>query len=195
MSVQAIVDRIIADAETKAAATEAEARAAAEKMTADTLRGIERDKAGVAAEVNARTKAILDGKAATARLDCAKILLAEKRRVLDEVYAQALKGLKNLERPKAVALAARLLGDFAEVGDEIVFADGYKYRDDVANLPVVAEKKLKVAVKTADIDGGFVLSGKNSDKDLSYGALLAADREERQAEIAAKIFGGKPYSE
>lgn len=195
MSVQAIVDRIIADAETKAAATEAEARAAAEKMTADTLRGIERDRAGVAAEISARTKAILDGKAATARLDCAKILLAEKRRVLDEVYAQALRGLKNLERPKAVALAARLLETYAEIGDEIVFADGYKYAGDVANLPVVAEKKLKVAVKTADIDGGFVLSGKNSDKDLSFSALLAADREERQAEIAAKIFGGKPYSE
>lgn len=53
---------------------------------------------------------------------------------------------------------------------------------------MVAEKNLKNSGKTADIDGGFILIGKNSDKDLSYGALLALDREERQAEIAAKLF-------
>ena len=40
----------------------------------------------------------------------------------------------------------------------------------------------------AEIGGGFVLRGKTSDKDLSYGALLAADREEHQAEIAAELF-------
>ena len=32
------------------------------------------------------------------------------------------------------------------------------------------------------------MRGEKSDKDLSYGALLAADREERQAELAAEIF-------
>ena len=59
---------------------------------------------------------------------------------------------------------------------------------DVSALPVVREKGLKVSPKSAKIDGGFMLCGKNSDKNLSYGALLAQDREEYQAEIASKIF-------
>lgn len=39
-----------------------------------------------------------------------------------------------------------------------------------------------------EIDGGIFLKGKISDKDLSYGALLALDREEYQAKIAAAFI-------
>jgi hypothetical protein len=52
----------------------------------------------------------------------------------------------------------------------------------------VAEKGLTVAEKTEDFSGGIRLRGKISDKDLSYGALLLADREENQAKIAAELF-------
>ncbi len=38
------------------------------------------------------------------------------------------------------------------------------------------------------LGGGFILKGKSCDKDVSYGAMLAADREERVAEIAAQLF-------
>ena len=55
-------------------------------------------------------------------------------------------------------------------------------------LPIVKEKGLKLAPESAEIDGGFRLKGTVSDKDLSYGALLAADRERYQAELAREIF-------
>lgn len=165
MSKEAILERIISDAKTAAAATVAEAEGRAAEIIAEAEARAERDRQGTSTIIAERSKAIADGKAATARLDAAKVMLAAKRGVIDEVYARALEKLKAL-----------------------VFATNFAYKAQVLKLAVVAEKNLKNSGKTADIDGGFILIGKNSDKDLSYGALLALDREERQAEIAAKLF-------
>lgn len=188
MGKEAIVQRIISDAEAAAAAAISEAEQQAAEIIAQAEERANREKLGTQAVIAEKTKAIKDGKAAAARLDSAKILLAEKRRVIDALYGGALEKLKNLGKTEALALAENLLSAYAEEGDEIVFATDYLYKSEVAKLPVVAEKKLKVLGKTADICGGFVLLGKNSDKDLSYKALLSLDREARQAEIAAKIF-------
>ena len=93
-----------------------------------------------------------------------------------------------LDKPTALYLAEKLLKAYADDGDEIIFAENYRYAQEVMKLPVVKEKNLKQSSKTAKIDGGFTLCGVNSDKNLSYGSLLSADREERQAEIALQIF-------
>ena len=188
MSKEAILERIISDAKTAAAATVAEAEGRAAEIIADAEARAERDRQGTSTIIAERSKAIADGKAATARLDAAKVMLAAKRGVIDEVYARALEKLKALPQKEAVRLAEGLLLSYAEDGDELVFATNFAYKAQVLKLAVVAEKNLKNSGKTADIDGGFILIGKNSDKDLSYGALLALDREERQAEIAAKLF-------
>ncbi len=188
MSKEAILERIISDAKTAAAATVAEAEGRAAEIIAEAEARAERDRQGTSTIIAERSKAIADGKAATARLDAAKVMLAAKRGVIDEVYARALEKLKALPQKEAVRLAEGLLLSYAEDGDELVFATNFAYKAQVLKLAVVAEKNLKNSGKTADIDGGFILIGKNSDKDLSYGALLALDREERQGEVAAKLF-------
>lgn len=188
MSEQAIVEKIISDAEAEAQAIISDAEKKAEETVDKANLWAERRKEGEKQAADKRAESILDGKAATARLDCAKIMLAEKRAVIDEVYARALEQLKNLGKADAVHLFERLLTLYAEEGDEVVFADGFSYAQDVAKLGVIKEKKLKVSPKKANIDGGCILIGKNSDKDLSFTALLAVDREERQAEIASALF-------
>lgn len=188
MSKEAILERIVSDAQAAADATVAEAEGRAAEIIAEAEARAARDRQGTSAIIAERSKAIADGKAAAARLDAAKVMLAAKRGVIDAVYARALEKLKALPQKDAVRLAEGLLLSYAEDGDEIVFATNFAYKAQVLKLAVVAEKNLKNSGKTADIDGGFILIGKNSDKDLSYGALLALDREERQAEIAAKLF-------
>ncbi len=188
MSKEAILERIISDAQAAADATVAEAEGRAAEIIAEAEARAARDRQGTSAIIVERSKAIADGKAAAARLDAAKVMLAAKRGVIDAVYARALEKLKALPQKDAVRLAEGLLLSYAEDGDELVFATNFAYKAQVLKLAVVAEKNLKNSGKTADIDGGFILIGKNSDKDLSYGALLALDREERQAEIAAKLF-------
>ncbi len=188
MSKEAILERIISDAQAAADATVAEAEGRAAEIIAEAEARAARDRQGTSAIIAERSKAIADGKAAAARLDAAKVMLAAKRGVIDAVYSRALEKLKALPQKDAVRLAEGLLLSYAEDGDELVFATNFAYKAQVLKLAVVAEKNLKNSGKTADIDGGFILIGKNSDKDLSYGALLALDREERQAEIAAKLF-------
>ena len=188
MSKEAILERIISDAQAAADATVAEAEGRAAEIIAEAEARAARDRQGTSAIIAERSKAIADGKAAAARLDAAKVMLAAKRGVIDAVYARALEKLKALPLKDAVRLAEGLLLSYAEDGDELVFATNFAYKAQVLKLAVVTEKNLKNSGKTADIDGGFILIGKNSDKDLSYGALLALDREERQAEIAAKLF-------
>ena len=188
MSKEAILERIISDAQAAADATVAEAEGRAAEIIAEAEARAARDRQGTSAIIAERSKAIADGKAAAARLDAAKVMLAAKRGVIDAVYARALEKLKALPQKDAVRLAEGLLLSYAEDGDELVFATNFAYKAQVLKLAVVTEKNLKNSEKTADIDGGFILIGKNSDKDLSYGALLALDREERQAEIAAKLF-------
>ena len=187
MSKEAIVERIVSDAEAeareilraaeeKAAAIAAEASAQAEKMRAETE-----------AEVTERAGSIRAGREASARLDGAKILLAEKRRVIDS-YEQARDELASLSEKEFLKLTERLLKEYAEEGDEIVFSKLYGYTDAVSKFPVVKERKLKISDERADVRGGFWLRGKTSDKDLSFASMLRADREIYQSEIAQELF-------
>lgn len=190
MSKESIVERIISDAEEDRTAILAEAQKNADEAIATANGRADRKFAGVKAETAQKVKAILDGKAASARLDGSKAELKEKRRVIDTVYDGALKKLCGLDKEDALKLAERLIKEYAEEGDEIAFASDYKFSQEVLKLDVAKKKKLKISHKSAKVDGGFILLGKDSDKDVSYAALLAADREQFQSEIAVKIFKG-----
>jgi hypothetical protein len=85
-------------------------------------------------------------------------------------------------------LSERLLKEYAEEGDELYFAENFAFATEVKLLPVVQEKKLTFSSERLAIDGGVKLIGKRADKDLSFGALLASDRETYQAELALEIF-------
>lgn len=139
-------------------------------------------------DVKEKADKILEKRAADARLECSKIALSEKRKVIDSVYELALKRLIALDKEDALALARALLDKYAEEGDEIFFAKNFKYAAEVAALPIIEKKRLKISSEELLLDGGMRLVGAVADKDLSYGALLQADREKHQAKLAKNIF-------
>jgi V/A-type H+-transporting ATPase subunit E len=188
MGKQDIIDRIIADAEGEANAIIAEAEDTAARIISDAKEAADRQMNELKVQTSAKAKSIVAGRQATARLESSKIMLAEKRKVIDSVYEKAAKGLKSLGREDCLALTEKLLNKYAEEGDEIVFSDSFPCVKEVYHLPIVQDKKLKVSFGSNAVDGGFILCGKNCDKDLSFAALLAADREKNEAEIAAEIF-------
>ena len=146
-------DDILKNAEEKAAAIIAEANLRAQKEKDETEK-----------EVKEKSDSVYEKRAAAARLESTKILLAEKRKVLDSVYALALERLVCLDLEQAISLSERLLKDYAETGDEIVFAENFKYVKEVALLPIVSERSLSISKERIKIDGGFVLKGKKADK-------------------------------
>lgn len=191
MGKEEIVARILSDAEAEAEETVRAAKARAEEILRAADAQCAAERAEAEREAEAQGTRVREGKAAMARLDGAKVRLAERRRVLDAVYLRARAELLCLGRHESVVLFERLLKEYAEEGDEIVFSEGFDYAEEVGRLPVVREKKLTVSGERPDLKGGFLLRGATSDKDVTFPALLAADREAHQAEIARALFGDR----
>ena len=188
MSTEQIIERIRADALAEAQAIVAEAEEKAKKLRCEADERIALAERETQAEAEARRISALEKKAAVARLDSAKLFLKEKRKVIDAVYDEALSRLMSLGKEESLALMEKLLEAYAEVGDEIYFSKNFTYEAEVKLLPVMAEKNLKISSERADIEGGLRLKGEKADKDLSFVALLNADREEDQAELAKELF-------
>lgn len=188
MGRQEIVERILSDAEAEATEILRVAQERADEIVSAAEGRVAKERTETISEANGRAKRISEGKAAEARLDSAKILLGEKRRVIEQIYERALNKLLNMNESDTLALLEKLLLEHAEEGDKIVFAKNFAYIGGAAALPVVKERKLTISGERAEILGGCLLHGTLSDKDLSYGALLNVDKEEYQAEIAAKLF-------
>lgn len=188
MGRQEIVGRILSDAEAEAQAIIDEAESKARETVEAAQRRALRDRQGSQAEAKAKADSVKEGRAAAARLDTAKIRLAERRRVIDVIYTRALGKLLSLDEKDSLMLAESLITSYAESGDCIVFAENYAFAEAVAKSQAVKKLNLKISDGRIKLDGGFILKGEKSDKDVSYGALLAQDREERQSEIAAEVF-------
>ena len=188
MSSQNLVDRILSDAKEEAAAIVKAAQEKAAAIVEEARIFSENELKNTQDEVREKVASIQEKKEAAARLDGAKITLSEKRRVIDGIYAVALDRLIHASKEDSVALVKRLLTAYAEDGDEIFFAENFAYAEAVEILPVIKEKNLRVSKARLPLDGGLRLCGKSSDKDLSYGALIAADKEENQSALALEIF-------
>lgn len=194
MSVESIVERIRSDGKTEAEAILAAGKRKAEETENGAKAEAERLRRETESDVEKRAAAVAAHFAATARLDVKKIMLAARKKAVENVYAEAKKRLIHLGEEETLTLFNWLLCLYAEEGDAVIFADGFRYTEGVKLLPVFAEKKLKAvsdgaAFAGVKIDGGLYLAGKTADKDLSFDALLKADREENESRIAAELFG------
>ena len=188
MSVSQIKERILADAEKESGAIIKEANEKAEKLLADASLRAQTLREETEREVAEKCKNIKEKREADARLEGAKILLGEKRKVINAVYDEALSRLLELSEEDTLHLAERLLISYAECGDEVVFAENFRWKEGVKLLPIVKTLGLTFAKETEKLSGGMFLRGKSSDKDLTYGTLLTADREEYQADLARAVF-------
>ncbi len=188
MSTQSIIEKIIADATLEAEKIVRVAEEKAQSLIDGATKEAQKISQDTEEEVRLQTQSIRDKKSASDRLECAKIRLAEKRKALECVYKLALDSMLALNQEDTLKLASVLLEKYAEAGDTLVFAENYKYANEVAMLPVVKARKIQISSTRMPMDGGMRLIGECADKDLSYGALLEADKERYQAEIAKELF-------
>lgn len=188
MSIQKIVDKILSDANEEAIAIVGSAQDKSAKMLADSSLRAEKTREAVEKDTLEKVESIFEKRAADARLECAKIRLIEKRTVIDAVYALALQKLIALNKEDTLCMCKNLLEKYAETGDTVYFAENFKYGAEVERLPVCKEKGLRFAKERLAIDGGMKLVGEIADKDLSFGAMLATDKDAYQATLAKALF-------
>lgn len=188
---QAIIDKIIGDANAKAALIAEEAKAKCDAIAEKA----EKTAADVIAEGEAKKKAAFDtvvaNSAVVANLDCKKALLTAKTELVGKAFDRAAEILRA-DKKKYCDLVGKMIAAAAEDGDKVRVC---KEDVDVLTKAFVesvakkCKKKLTLDKEYAAIIGGVILVGKDYDKNLSLDLELQTMREECEGEIAAVLFG------
>ena len=195
MEAEQVVEKILADARAEAQKLKKQA----DQKQADQQAELDKELAQYKKQTDALAqKAGKDKKAhllAAARMDIAKQFLAEKRKILDEVFEQARQQLQNLPDGEYRALIKKLLLDSTETGDEEVVIDTKEKRIDgefikQVNSKLGSGKKggLRLSDQKQDIGAGFILKRGKIKTNVSIGVLLDQARKELEVELAKELF-------
>ena len=198
MNAQAILDKILQDAKESASATLRDADDRAKEMEAAA------DKRIAAARAKTEAQARQDAEAATARmqrmaeLDERKLLLADKRRMMDRAFELALAKMKAMPAKQARAFLLDALTELAEGGETlIVGADNDGWMDDRflqdANAALAAKDKtaaLTLGSEKRKGVSGLILAKHDTEINCTYEAFLTSERLEMEAQVAQTLFPG-----
>ncbi len=195
MEAEQVVEKILADAKAEAEKIrkQAEEREAAEQdKLAEQLDEYKKQTEILAEKAGKDKKLHL---LAAARMDIAKEYLAEKRKLLDEVFAQAREQLQNLPDDDYCQLMTKLMLEAVETGDEEVIVDKNENRIDQQLIDEVNEQlgsgnkgNLRLSEEKQDIGGGFILRRGKIKNNVSIKVLLTLARKELEIELAKELF-------
>lgn len=191
MSKEAIIDKILSDANLKADAIIGEANGKADeiislaaKQCKDYLYQSKTEIDRLSLEIDERSRSV-------AELDARKLLLAAKTQVLDSVYAKTLEKLRNLDKEQYSALIFAMLEN-AKDGDVVIVSEREKDIVTKQSLADFAKKKgikLTLADKFGDFDGGVIISENGVDNNFTLDVEVSILREQTETKIAKEIFG------
>ena len=128
-------------------------------------------------------------------MDIAKQFLAEKRKILDEVFEQASRQLRNLPDEEYRKLCTKLTLETVETGNEEVIVDKNEKRIDQELINQVNQQlsskdkgNLKLSEEKQDLGGGFILRRGKIKTNVSMDVLLDQARKELEIELAKELF-------
>jgi V/A-type H+-transporting ATPase subunit E len=195
MEAEQVVEKILADA--KAEADKIKKQAEDQEAAEQAKLSEQLDEYKKQTEILAK-KAGEDEKShilAAARMDIAKQYLAEKRKILGEVFEQARRQLQDLPDEEYRALIKKLILDAVETGDEEVVVDTKEKRIDrefikKINSELASGKKgdLRLSDQKQDIGAGFILKRGKIKTNVSMEVLLGQARKELEIELAKELF-------
>jgi len=187
---KAIIDKIIEDAETKAAEIISIANAEAEKSIADGNSWAESYKSEQNAILNAANEDKVLRRKTVAELDVKKIVLKAKQDAIESVFDSAYNKLCSLNKADYLSFVKNLLEKYAEESDTVILSsDNIISEKDLSDLKVVTDKHLAVSAEKGDFIGGVMLIGKICDKDLTFKSIVNESKSEFVSEVSKELFG------
>jgi len=195
MGAEEVVEKILADAGAEAGRikSEAEDKQAAEQAKLAERLGEYRKQTEILAQKAGKDKKL--HLLAAARMDIAKQYLAEKRKLLDEIFARVRRRLQDLPDDEYRKLMTKLILDAVETGDEEVIVDNNETRIDRQLINQVNERlssdskgNLKLADEKQNLGVGFVLRHGRIKNNVSLDVILAQARKELEIELARELF-------
>ena len=191
MSKEAIIDKILSDANLKGDAIIGEANEKANEIISLAANQCKDYLYKSKTEIDRLTLEIDERSRSVAELDARKLLLAAKAQVLDSVYAKTLEKLRNLDKEQYSALIFSMLEN-ANDGDVVTVSEREKDIVTKESLADFAKKKgisLTLADKFGDFDGGVIISENGVDNNFTLEVEVALLREQTETKIAKEIFG------
>lgn len=186
---EAIIARIIGDAEKKAKVLLGEADANVKESEREAKEWITDYLKAQRKLLETESENVVTRRKTVAELDCRKVALGAKQEVISEVFERALKIAESFDKEKYLKIVEKLCEENAEEGDTLVLSSSAPLKEaDVAALAVFKAKKLKFGGADGKFRGGIMLVNEVCDKDLSFKALLDNRKDELEAEIAAALF-------
>ena len=197
MDAEQVVGKILADANSQAEQIKSQAAGvqAVEKTKLDEQLGqFKKQTATLAQKAQQEAKEHL---LAAVRMEIAKQWLAEKRAILDEVFAEAQGQMQKLDDDSYRKFIARLIIESVETGDEEVIVDNNESRIDLEFIKGVNRQlgpgfkgNLRLSQEKRDLGGGgFVLRRGDIMTNASLDVLLEQVRKELEIQLAGELFG------
>jgi V/A-type H+-transporting ATPase subunit E len=197
MEAEQVTEKILADAKAEADKISKEGREkeAAEQAELDEqLRQYQEQTKVLAKKAGDDKRAHL---LAAARMEIARQLLAEKRKMIDDVFDQAHQQLRSLSDEDYCKLCTRLMLEAVETGDEEAIVDKNDGRIDFDFIKNVNRElgpgykgNLRLADEKRDLGGGFILRRGKIKNNVSFEVLLNQARKQLEIELAKDLFEG-----
>lgn len=190
MSKQAIIEKIISDAEIIANGIIEEANLKVDEIMSSAAADCYRYVYDAKHEQDVLKKDIAQRSETVAQLDSRKLVLVAKAKVIDAVFEKALEKARNLPKEKYKKLIFGML-ESAQDGDVITISQREKGIITEADVKALAtKKKIKLTLndKLGDFDGGIILSNNGIDKNMTLEVEIASIRDEYEAKVAKELF-------
>ena len=188
---EAIIQKIIDDANTVVNANIAEANDTAGQILARAQRQVDRFIESNSGRTDKLYQEALERSQVVANLDVKKLLQGKKKEIIDMAFDEALDAIKA-DKKTYLALIEGMILSCCEDGDEVVIAmedDKVITKKLIADLAKKSKKSLKKSDEFGDFKGGVILSGKNYDKNLTLELELSLIKEKIESNIDSILFG------
>ena len=186
---EALIQGIVADARAEADKMIAEANAYKERAISEAEKKAEAFLAEAASNAKKDAEILIGRGRNASELESRKTLLAAKQKIVGEVFSAAKQRLLNMGKDEYLALIERLIKTYAEKGDKVIISKNAPLSADDVSALSSSKALALLCEKSGDFNGGIVLSGAKFDKDLTFSALIEAEREVFESQAAAKLFG------
>ena len=180
-----IVDRILTDAKIQAEEIVAKAEKQATEMQREEL-SWQKEKSGETSKrLKQKEKEISSATDVSAKIECKKVELKSKTKLLEKIKKGAVLELCNMTKVQAKKFFEGLLKKNAECGDVVFWKCKSLTEKDILSLASV--KKLSLEVKAGEKEGLF-LCGERCDKNLLFETLVEDYIENNLKEISELLF-------
>lgn len=190
---EAIISKIIDDAEKAAESNIQEAEDTAAQILARAQKEVDKFSDANAGKADALYNEALSRSAVVANLDCKRLLLNAKKQVVAKVFEEAADEIKA-DKKSYLALVEKMILACCDDKDEVVVCESddkiftKKFISDVSKK---AGKSLTKSATFGDFKGGVMLVGKNFDKNLTLDLELEEVKQNIESETVEILFGGK----